>query len=100
MIARIWHGRVPADRGDDYLALMREVAIPEYRASPGNRGAYCRHRVEDGFAHFEMLTFWDDIASIRKFAGTDELVAKYYDFDADFLVEKEPLVRHFVLYES
>jgi hypothetical protein len=39
MIARIWHGVVPASKADEYLALMRRIALPEYLATPGNRGA-------------------------------------------------------------
>ena len=39
MIARIWHGRVPAAKGDSYLEHMRSVAIPRYRAVPGNLAA-------------------------------------------------------------
>ena len=42
-----------------------------------------------------MFTFWEDEAAIRRFAGADLLKAKYYDFDADFLLELEPEVTHF-----
>ena len=37
-----------------------------------------------------MLTFWESEESIRAFAGDDISVAKYYDFDKDFLIELEP----------
>jgi hypothetical protein len=39
MIVRNWHGRVPADLADRYLAMTREVALPDYKATPGNLGA-------------------------------------------------------------
>ena len=42
-----------------------------------------------------MLTFWEDEAAIRRFAGADMAHAKYYDFDADYLLEMEPEVLHF-----
>ena len=42
-----------------------------------------------------MFTFWEDEAAIRRFAGSDLLKAKYYDFDAEFLLELEPEVTHF-----
>jgi hypothetical protein len=95
MIARIWHGAVPASKGDAYLALMRKVALPEYLATPGNRGAWCLHRSEEDVIHFEMLTFWDDAETIKRFAGENYSLAKYYDFDADYLIEMEPRVRHY-----
>lgn len=95
MIARRWHGRVPAAKADEYLALMREVALPDYRGTAGNRGAWCLHRREGEIGHVEMFTLWDDEAAIRRFAGDDIEAAKYYDFDADFLLELEPEVVHF-----
>jgi hypothetical protein len=100
MIARIWHGIVPLAKADEYLTLMRTVALPEYRSTPGNRGAWCLRRVEGEIVHFDMLTFWDDVDAIRRFAGDDYEAAKYYDFDADFLIEFEPGVRHCDLFEG
>jgi hypothetical protein len=38
MITRIWHGATPATKSDEYLNLMRTVAIPDYRSTPGNEG--------------------------------------------------------------
>jgi hypothetical protein len=36
MVTRIWHGATPAAKSDEYLNLMRTVAIPDYRSTPGN----------------------------------------------------------------
>ena len=47
--------------------------------------------------HVETLSFWDDEAAIRAFAGDAIEVAKYYDFDDEYLIEKEPHVLHFEL---
>jgi hypothetical protein len=95
MIARRWHGRVPAARAAKYLGLMREIALPDYRGTEGNRGAWCLHRAEDNIVHVEMFTLWEDEAAIRRFAGEDIATAKYYDFDRDYLLELEPEVVHF-----
>jgi len=95
MIARIWHGTVPASKADDYLNLMRTTALPEYQATRGNRGAWCLYRTEADVTHFEMLTFWDDTDAIKRFAGDDYNLAKYYDFDPDYLLEMEAHVRHY-----
>jgi hypothetical protein len=100
MIARIWHGRVPVSKREGYLELMRSVALPEYMATRGNRGAWCLHRSEGDVAHFEMLTFWDDVEAIKRFAGDDYEQAKYYDFDPEYLIEMEPRVRHFEVYSA
>ncbi len=98
MIARIWHGIVPLSKADEYLKLMQTIALPEYRATRGNRGAWCLHRSEGDVIHFEMLTFWDDSDAIKRFAGDDCSLAKYYDFDSDYLIEMEARVRHYDVY--
>jgi heme-degrading monooxygenase HmoA len=100
MIARIWHGAVPVSKGSEYLSLMRRIALPEYLATQGNRGAWCLHRVEGDVQHFQMLTFWDDTAAIKRFAGDYHNMAKYYDFDSDYLIEMEPHVRHYEVYSD
>ena len=100
MIARQWHGRVPATSASEYLQLMAEVSLPDYRSTRGNRAAWCLFRRDNGIVHVEMLTLWDHLEAIRRFAGDDLAQAKYYDFDPDFLIEMEPRVTHFEVIEG
>jgi len=100
MIARVWHGAVPVSKGKEYLGLLCKIALPEYLATQGNRGAWCLHRRERNARHFQMLTFWDDTEAIRRFAGDDYNMAKYYDFDYDYLTEMERQVRHYEVYSD
>jgi len=79
---------------------MRTVAIPDYRSTSGNKGAYALRRIEGGTAHFLMVTFWESEVAVRAFAGEDINVAKYYDFDKDFLLELEPCSSHYETYEG
>lgn len=95
MIARRWHGTVALARAEEYRALMVGVAIPDYKSKHGNLGAWCLERSEGEHVHFEMLSFWDNLGSIEAFAGKPVDAAKYYEFDTDFLIEKEPTVLHF-----
>jgi heme-degrading monooxygenase HmoA len=71
MVTRIWHGSTPAAKSDEYLNLMRTVAIPDYRSTLGNMGAYALRRIDDDTAHFLMVTFWESEDAIRTFAGDD-----------------------------
>jgi heme-degrading monooxygenase HmoA len=100
MITRIWQGTTPAAKSDEYLNLMRTVAIPDYRSTPGNKGAYALRRMEGDTAHFLMVTFWESEEAIRAFAGDDINVAKYYDFDKEFLIELEPCSTHYEMYDN
>jgi hypothetical protein len=47
-----------------------------------------------------MLTFWEDTEAIKRFAGDDYSMAKYYDFDSDYLIEMEARVRHYEIYSE
>ena len=46
MITRIWHGATRAAKSDEYLNLMRTIAILDYRSTPGNQGAYALRRID------------------------------------------------------
>ena len=94
MIARTWHGRVPAAKADVYRAFLDRSGLSEYRATPGFRGIVVLRRTEADVTHFVLTTFWDSWDAIRRFAGDDPERAKYYPEDDDFLLEKEPTVIH------
>ena len=95
MIARRWHGRVPAAKAEEYLKLTKDVGLADYRSTSGNLAAWCLHRREDNVVHVETFTLWESENAIRRFAGDELTKAKYYDFDPDFLLEMEPQVMHF-----
>jgi heme-degrading monooxygenase HmoA len=95
MIARTWHGIVPASRADEYVEYLDRTGIPEYRATPGNLGVYMLRRIEGDRVHFLLLTLWESEEAIKRFAGPDMEKAKYYPEDEDFLLEKEANVTHY-----
>lgn len=101
MIARMWHGRVPARRADAYYAFLRRTGLADYAATPGNRGVWVLRRLEGDVAHFNLLTFWESWEAIERFAGADRERARYYPEDDEYLLEREPFVTHFeVLHTS
>ena len=95
MIARTWHGAVPAAKADAYHRYLLRTGLTDYETTPGNRGVLPLRRLDGDLAHFLMVTLWDDLRAIRAFAGDDVLRARYYPEDDDFLVEREPIVTHF-----
>jgi heme-degrading monooxygenase HmoA len=100
MIARIWRGEVPLDQSDEYLTRMRTIAIPDYRSTEGNQGAFALRRSLEDRAEFLMLTFWESLESIKAYSGDDITVAKYYDFDAEVLLEVVPDADHYEIYDD
>lgn len=59
MIARTWHGVVPADKADAYFAYLQRTGVPDLRGTVGNRGVYVLRRIQDGQAHFLLMSLWE-----------------------------------------
>lgn len=95
MIARIWHGRTRAADLAAYRGYVERTGIPDYRETPGNRGAWLLTRIEGDVAHFVTLSFWDSLEAVRAFAGEDVEKARYYEEDKKYLLEFEPDVMHY-----
>lgn len=94
MIARTWHGRVPAAKADAYYDYLLRTGLADYRATPGNRGVLVLRTVEAEVAHYTLITIWDSIEAIRAFAGDDYERARYYPEDDAYLLEREERVTH------
>jgi heme-degrading monooxygenase HmoA len=95
MIARTWHGRVPAAKAEEYFSYLQRTGLSDYATTAGNRGVMVFRRTEADVTHFVLTTFWDSVDAIRRFAGDDYERARYYPEDDDFLLEREPLVTHY-----
>jgi heme-degrading monooxygenase HmoA len=95
MIARIWRGAVRPEDGDAYAAYIGETGLAEYRATPGNHGAWLLRRDEADRTEFITFTLWESFDAIRGFAGDDIDKAVYYPEDDRYLIEREPNVLHY-----
>lgn len=95
VIARIWEGRINARDAEAYGRYIENTGLADYRATPGNRGAYMLTRVEGDTAHVVTLSFWDDVESIRAFAGDDDTRARYYPEDEHYLLDFPEHVKHY-----
>ncbi len=100
-VMRLWHGRVPADKADDYERFLIERAVPDYSSIDGLQKLYFTRRDEGDVTHFLLITVWDSIDSMKRFTGDDPERAKYYPEDDDFLLEKEEKVAIYrIFYEG
>ena len=96
MIARMWRGWVrTADRAA-YVDYIESTGMAEYRATPGNEGAWMLARdLGDGRTEIVTLSFWASRDAIGGFAGDDIEQAVFYPEDERFLVDRETTVTHF-----
>jgi heme-degrading monooxygenase HmoA len=95
MVARAWHGRVPAEKADAYYAYLLRTGLADYAATPGNRGTFVFRRTEGDVTHFLLTTLWASVQAIKAFAGEDYERARYYPEDDEYLLEREPHVTHY-----
>ncbi|WP_457741304.1 antibiotic biosynthesis monooxygenase [Thermococcus sp.] len=98
---RLWHGRVPIEKTDEYERFLIERAVPDYSSVDGLLKFYFTRKDDGNVAHFLLVTIWDSLESIKKFAGENPEIAKYYPEDDEFLLEKERYVQHYkIFYEG
>jgi len=88
-------------REDKYKRFLVVRAVPDYSSVDGLLKLYFTRKDEDGISHFLLLTVWEFLDAIRKFAGDDPELAKYYPEDDEYLLEKKKYVQHYtVFYEK
>ena len=95
MIARSWDGLTQAEQADAYADYVQRTGVEELAATAGNRGVYVLRRREGDVARFRVLSLWDSMDGIRRFAGDDPERARYYPEDQRFLKTLDPHVTHF-----
>ena len=100
MIARIWHGKTSESNFDAYTDLLKRLAIPDYEKTKGFQGLSFLRNIENGEAHFTLITYWENIEVIKNFAGEDFEKAKYYKEDSDYLLAFEEKVKHFEVFAT
>ena len=95
MIARIWKGVAERLKADVFLDYMMKTGVKDFRLKEGNRGVYVLRRNGKKRVEFLMISLWDSVNAIRKFAGEEIDRASYYPEDGKLLVKLEPKVKHF-----
>lgn len=100
MIVRSWTGWTRTAQAAAYQEYMKEVALSGYSSISGNRGVLMLRRdLEDGVrTEFTMLSLWESMDDVRRFAGENPTAAVFYDRDDEFLLEREWTVRHYDVY--
>ena len=100
MIVRTWHGRTRLSDCDEYEAFIIKRAAPDYGSVAGLENLFFTRRNEGDVSHFLLVTVWDSIESVKKFAGENPEVAKYYAEDDGYLLEKEEHSQNYQVFHS
>ncbi len=96
MIARMWRGWVRTEQANAYVAYITGTGLREYAATPGNLGCQMWTRdLGDGRTEVLTVSWWESLAAIIGFAGSDIEAAVFYPEDDEYLVDRETTVSHF-----
>jgi len=95
MIARIWRGITLAEKADAYIDYLNETGLRDYAKTPGNQGVTVLRRQQGEHCEIVLISLWESMAAVRAFAGENPERSVYYPEDEQYLLEMEPLVRHY-----
>ena len=100
MIARIWRGITPAEKADAYLEHLGETGLRAYANVSGCRGVKVLKRVQGEHCEIMLISLWNSMDAVREFAGENPDRSVYYPEDDQYLLDMEPLVRHYEVVEG
>ena len=95
MISRHWRGLAKAPRADAYVEHLQIEIFPEMRKLSGFRGASIMRRAEPRGVEFLIVSEWDNLDSIRAFAGEDVEASVVPQEVREMLIEFDQVVRHY-----
>ena len=97
MIARIWQGRTRPGMGRAYYDYLETTGLKEYRGTPGFRNVLVLTREVGEQTEYVLITLWDNMDALKRFAGPEPERAVYYPEDDRYFPEAErtPYVRHY-----
>lgn len=100
MVARTWSGATAVDDADAYLDYLELTGLREYRSTQGNRGVYVLRTIEPDRARFLLISLWDSMTAVRRFAGEEPERAVFYPEDDRFLIDRDEQVAHWEILEG
>jgi heme-degrading monooxygenase HmoA len=97
MVARIWQGRTRPSMGKPYFSYLEQTGLKEYKATEGFKDVLVLTREIGDVTEYVLITLWDSMEAVRRFAGTEPERAVYYPEDDRYFSEDErtPYVRHY-----
>ena len=99
MIARTWRGVTRASDADRYATYVEETGLRAFRETPGNLGALLLRRplgdATEATTEFLVVSFWDSMDAVKRFAGPRPEQAVFYPEDDRYLVRRDLSVDHF-----
>jgi heme-degrading monooxygenase HmoA len=71
VIVRAFHATATAAGADVYRDHFTHTVLPSLQAIDGYHGAYLLRRDRDDHVELQVLTLWESLEAVRRFAGTN-----------------------------
>jgi hypothetical protein len=84
-IARIWRGRTPRARADEYAKYLYEHGIRPLEEKALGVQLFREDRETE--SEFVTISYWESVAAMSRFAGRDPRRIHHLERDPEFLVE-------------
>src|SRR6266853_330146 len=99
MISRQWRGLAQLDQAQNYVKHLRTETFPALRKLPGFVSASILSRRLGNGIEFLIVTEWESLDAIARFAGPDLEAAVVPAKAAAMLIEYDRRARHFEIIE-
>ena len=83
-IARIWRGRTRRDKADAYAVYQESEGVALLRQKALGVQMFRQDRPEE--SEFVVISYWESIEAMSRFAGSDPRKIHHLPRDADFLI--------------
>jgi heme-degrading monooxygenase HmoA len=93
-VARVWHGRTPNAKADEYARYLTAGAV-KFRTIPGNLGYQVVRETIGPETHFMVVSYWASRDAIHGYAGEDIRKTRHLPRDAEFLIDPEQTVMNY-----
>src|SRR5262245_52321327 len=84
VIARIWRGRTPAAKADEYARYLYECGIRPLEQKALGVQLLREDRVEE--SEFVTISYWESVEAMSRFAGPDPRRIHHLPRDPEFLI--------------
>jgi hypothetical protein len=95
LISRQWRGVSRSERAQDYIRHLRAETFPALRKIPGFVDASILSRTLATGVEFQIVTRWESIDAIVKFAGTDPEASVVPPQVVEMMIDYDLRAKHF-----
>ena len=96
-IIRVWYGLAKSKHADSYGNHVKNDIFPLFSKMQGNLGAKVLRRDVDEGVEFAVITAWDSMEAIKKFAKDDIDKAVVAEAAQPYFIRYDKHVSHFTV---